>query len=159
VDQIHWQWFRTRPIQARLGWLRLRHQPNGVIDELPAELQPSARAIGLYSRAYDWLYDEGPAIEASAALLRAAPPLPDIPLVVLTAHYRVTPPRGLTVEQMEQVWMGLQRELAALLPESKHVIAEQSGHFIMLDQPELVTNAIQEVVDAARRRSNASLTV
>jgi pimeloyl-ACP methyl ester carboxylesterase len=154
VDEVHWQWYRLRPIQARVGWLRLRHRPNGVIDELPAELQPTARAIGLYSRAYDWLYDEGPAIEASAALMRAAPPLSNIPLVVLSAHYRATPPRGLTVEQMEQVWMGLQQELASLLPGSKHVIAEESGHFIMLDQPELVIDAIREVVDAARRRSS-----
>jgi len=34
---------------------------------------------------------------------------------------------------------------AAGLPGAKHVIAEKSGHWIQLDQPELVVNAVREL--------------
>jgi pimeloyl-ACP methyl ester carboxylesterase len=150
IDAFRWQLYRLRPILARLGWLRLRQQPNGVVEELAPELQPTARAVGLFSTAYDWLLDEGPVIELSEALLRAARPLPQVPLGVLSAHYRVTPPRGVTPEQMDQVWMGLQSELAQLLPDGRQIITEKSGHFIMLDEPELVVDAIRHVVERAR---------
>ena len=92
-------------------------------------------------------------IEPSAALLRAAPPLPQAPLVVLSAHYRVTPPRGVTAEQMDEVWMSLQAELAQLVPAGRQIVAEKSGHFVMLDEPGLVIDAIREVVETARHKA------
>jgi pimeloyl-ACP methyl ester carboxylesterase len=151
IGNLRWQWYRLRPIAARLGWLRLWRQPNGVVEELGPELQPTARAVGLFSTAYDWLLAEGPAIEPSAALMRAAPPLPQVPLVVLSAHYRVTPPRGVSTEQLDQVWMSLQAELTRLVPDGRQIVAEKSGHFIMLDEPGLVVGAIRDVVEKARR--------
>jgi pimeloyl-ACP methyl ester carboxylesterase len=50
----------------------------------------------------------------------------------------------------EQLWQTLQNELAALVPNSKHVIAKNSGHDIQHEQPELVVNAIRAVVEGAR---------
>jgi hypothetical protein len=48
------------------------------------------------------------------------------------------------------VWLELQAELAALVPESRQVIATESGHYIQLQQPQLVIDAIQQVVEAVR---------
>jgi pimeloyl-ACP methyl ester carboxylesterase len=73
--------------------------------------------------------------------------------VVLSAHYRLTPPRGVTPEQADQVWMSLQAELTRLVPDGRQIVAEKSGHFIMLDEPELVIDATREVVERARRRA------
>ena len=46
----------------------------------------------------------------------------------------------------------LQEKLAALVPDSRLVVAEESGHFIPGDQPDLVIAAIQQVVEAVRDR-------
>ena len=143
-QQAEWQLFRLRPLLARLGLLRLWGQPNGVVDELPSALQPMARAIGLRSQAYDWLGGEGKAIAQSEAQVRAAGAFPPIPIVVLSAGGDWPQPN------LRQAWLELQDELARLSPHGSHLIAEQSGHFIQLDQPELVVDAIRTVVERVR---------
>jgi hypothetical protein len=50
----------------------------------------------------------------------------------------------------ERLWQTLQSELAALLPNSEHLVARGSGHDIQHDQRGLVVNAIQDVVAAVR---------
>ena len=45
-----------------------------------------------------------------------------------------------------------QQDLARLSTQSTHLIAERSGHFIMGEQPELVSAAITPVVEAVRRQ-------
>ena len=43
-----------------------------------------------------------------------------------------------------------QAKLATLVPGAKHITDTHSGHNMMIDQPQLVTNSIREVVDAVR---------
>ena len=74
-------------------------------------------------------------------------PLRPMPLVVLTRGHPDVP--GPFVEQTERLWLQLQRELAQLVPGSRHVIT-QSGHNIQDEQPELVLDAIRDVVVAVR---------
>jgi pimeloyl-ACP methyl ester carboxylesterase len=45
-----------------------------------------------------------------------------------------------------------QADLATLSTNSRHVVATNSGHHIHLDEPDLVVEAIRQVVDAARTR-------
>jgi pimeloyl-ACP methyl ester carboxylesterase len=75
-------------------------------------------------------------------------PLRPMPLVVLTRGHP-DGPGGPFVEQQERLWLQLQRELAAMVPGSRHVIT-QSGHNIQDEQPELVLDAIRDVVLAVR---------
>jgi pimeloyl-ACP methyl ester carboxylesterase len=51
---------------------------------------------------------------------------------------------------MDQVSQGLQQELVSQSSQGEQVIAEESGHFIQWDQPELVIDAIQKMVEQAR---------
>src|SRR3546814_17059962 len=51
---------------------------------------------------------------------------------------------------LEAVWPPLQEELASLVPDSRLVVDEESGHYIQLEQPDLVTEAIRQAVDAVR---------
>jgi pimeloyl-ACP methyl ester carboxylesterase len=53
-------------------------------------------------------------------------------------------------ERAEQCWQKMQVELARLSPSGKLLIAEKSGHKIHVEQPELVVEAIRQVVEAAR---------
>ena len=81
----------------------------------------------------------------------------DIPLVVLS-HGRPIAAQafpGVTPEQatrIEAVWLELQRELASQSSEGRIVIAQKSGHYVHYEEPELVIQAIRDVVTAARSK-------
>ncbi len=49
--------------------------------------------------------------------------------------------------QIEQIWREGQEAMLLLSSNSKLVIAEQSGHMVMKDQPELVKEVIRELID------------
>ena len=78
--------------------------------------------------------------------------LGDIPLVVLSAAKMELPEGyGLTAEDMadlQAVQSEMHAELAALSPQGEVVVAEESTHYIQFDQPELVIQAIRQVLDA-----------
>lgn len=94
-------------------------------------------------------------LEESSAMVRALQidSLGNLPLIVLS------PGIGETVasfsdkenQELRQEMQAQQLRLAALSTQSKQMIAEHSGHFIQIDQPELVTEAVQEIVDTIRQ--------
>jgi len=53
---------------------------------------------------------------------------------------------------LEEIWQTLQVQLAASSPYGIRWQAEQSGHYIQRDEPELVVAAIKRVVELARTR-------
>jgi pimeloyl-ACP methyl ester carboxylesterase len=78
----------------------------------------------------------------------------DIPLVVLS-HGRPVAEAvpNITKEQAARVeasWLELQRDLAGRSSHGRLLIAERSGHYLHVEEPELVIRAIREVVAAAR---------
>jgi pimeloyl-ACP methyl ester carboxylesterase len=75
-------------------------------------------------------------------------PLRPMPLVVL-AHGHPDDPPPPYVEFEEPLWRQLQRELAQLVPGGR-LVATESGHDIPHEQPELVLDAIRDVVLAVR---------
>ena len=85
---------------------------------------------------------EGVDIRASSQEVQAAPPFPDIPLIVLT--HSVAPP-GAPAE-LEQAWQERQVAHSQLSPQGELVVAEGAGHFIQRDRPDLVIRAIRRVV-------------
>jgi pimeloyl-ACP methyl ester carboxylesterase len=94
--------------------------------------------------------------EASMAQVRhasAVSPLRPMPLVVLSKGLPFPLPPDVSPElaaAIESAWIGAQNDLAQLLPGAQHVIATQSGHYIQQDQPELVIDAVRQVVEAVR---------
>ena len=71
--------------------------------------------------------------------------LGDKPLVVLTRSSG-----GAPAPEDWRRWHGLNADLARLSLNSRHVVAERSGHYIHNDDPELVIAAIQDVLHSAR---------
>jgi pimeloyl-ACP methyl ester carboxylesterase len=55
---------------------------------------------------------------------------------------------------MQALWWpiarALQADLATLTPDGRLIVADESGHFIDQDQPQLVIDAISDVVEAVR---------
>ncbi|MGE0126696.1 MAG: alpha/beta fold hydrolase [Blastocatellales bacterium] len=82
-------------------------------------------------------------LEASAAQLSEAPSLPLIPITVLTAASGNKPENVITHFE-------LQADLARQAPNSIHLVAQRSGHFIQRDRPDAVIAAIGNVVKQAR---------
>lgn len=74
----------------------------------------------------------------------------DLPLAVL-AHGKPFPRTAqLTEEQFakwDQIWGEMQRDLATRSPKGKFIRAENSGHFINLDEPVLVVQTVREVLE------------
>jgi len=86
----------------------------------------------------------------SARQILFAGELPRVPLVVLTRGQRVWPHTELG-DALEATWMQLQDELAHLVPGTVHLIAEDSGHSIHMDEPGLVVTAIQTMLNRMDR--------
>jgi pimeloyl-ACP methyl ester carboxylesterase len=113
------------------------------------------RAVVATTRYFDAASAETAALEESLAGVRAArvASLGDLPLVVISRG-RPEPLAGLSEpenQQYERTWQSMQSELAALSTRSERVTAARSGHYVQLDQPEVVVDAILRVVLAARR--------
>ncbi len=106
-------------------------------------------------------------VDSSFDQLRAAPPLRQMPLIVLSADRGwgpqvpamikagivpadVPPDFGYVTDAAQK---RAHARLAKLVQNAKHVTNTNSGHEIQKEQPQLVIDAIREVVDAVRRGS------
>jgi pimeloyl-ACP methyl ester carboxylesterase len=121
---------------------------------LPPDMKTERAAIYSHTRSMYAAADEMSAIPVSAQQLRAAPmQMGDKPLLVLTRGMKESSPFSSPEEadRMEQAWRELQADLASRSSNGKQIIAERSGHFIQFYQPELVIDAIHQVVAAARQ--------
>ncbi len=90
---------------------------------------------------------------ASEAQVRAAGSFGDKPLVVITQGGVPQWPPDFPAEvaaRLLQARQDMHRSLVQLSSESTHVVAEESGHVIPYDQPDLVVAAIRQVVEAVR---------
>jgi pimeloyl-ACP methyl ester carboxylesterase len=67
-----------------------------------------------------------------------------------SARIRSGFPQDFPIAALNQAFNASQDKLTALVPEARHVIAAKSGHYIQLDQPRVVIDAIRSVVKEAR---------
>ena len=79
-------------------------------------------------------------------------PLEDIPLIVLTRGKAGYPDTEVG-RQLNEERKSMQLDLLRLSRNSKQLVSQTSGHHIQLDDPNLVIDAIREVIDSGRRRA------
>src|SRR5829696_2087620 len=138
-------------ILATIGVTRLPYTLGGETDE--------RTAISTHAKDTYEVSDERTSWEESFEQRRASPlSLGDKPLIVLTAGaFQVPPDAGIPQEQIDS-FLEARSEFQADLPlhsqNSERIIAEDSGHDIHLDQPDLVIDAIRRVVEAGRNGSS-----
>ncbi len=92
--------------------------------------------------------------------VRAVKTLGSLPLIVLAAS--ATSEKNLReiesiapvdlAARLAQVWVDLQKEYAALSSDSQLILAQNSGHYIQDDEPQLVIDAILGLVDKVRQK-------
>ena len=138
-------------ILATIGVTRLPYTLGGETDQRTAI---STHAKDIYE-----VSDERTSWEESFEQRRASPlSLGDKPLIVLTTGaFQVPPDAGIPQEQIDS-FLEAHSEFQADLPlhsqNSEQIIAEDSGHYIHWEQPDLVIDAIRRVVEAARNGSS-----
>src|SRR5262249_47230399 len=127
---------------APFGIVRALGLTNGNTDEYVPTAQAAALAQLHQTRFCSSFADDLAALDASYAQVRAARhPLGNLPLVVLTHGKQILP-----AAQVEQQGTGLKNDLAGLPSNSRHTVAANSGHHIHLEQPDLVVQAIKDVL-------------
>ncbi len=82
----------------------------------------------------------------SGQQVRDAGPLPVVPMTVIRHGLPLKQPPGWPVDEKERIWLQMQEELAAMVPGSKLIVAENSHHYVQVEQPDLVIQSIKEVV-------------
>jgi pimeloyl-ACP methyl ester carboxylesterase len=90
----------------------------------------------------------------SVRALRAAPPVGEIPAVVLTSDQCFEFVPGFDAKETCSAWREAQDLLAAHI-DAKHITDTNSGHFIQGENPKLVIASVRKVVEAAREKACA----
>lgn len=104
------------------------------------------------------VFDELRNIQSLAEEANAITSFGNIPVVVITG---ASPTRNDTTpsefrEDMARIWTELQTDLLTLSTDSQQILAMESGHYVQVDQPEIVTAAIRELVE---RTENVALRI
>ena len=129
--------------------------PVQVARNIPAEVRTTAQALVMAPKTRFAVTRELESFRLSADQVAAAPPVTDIPWLVLTRGQQKWP-AGSSGNRKEALWRQLQTELASKTAISGQIIARRSGHHVHLDQPELVIQSIRIVAQTVlRSRNNA----
>ena len=88
----------------------------------------------------------------------SAQPLRPMPLVVLTQGqpFDLSPWKPLPADfpsALNKAWHSAQDALVTLAPNAKHKVATKSSHYIQVQEPQLVIDAIKQVVESVRNPS------
>ncbi len=131
---------RWVPLLSSIGIFRLLGISFG---PSPASLSPSVQkfieATKFRAAGYQAAADEIIHIRDSASEVRTSRRTLRIPVVVVTGG-----------RNADETWRDLQRDQVKLSERGCQIIAEQSGHLVQIDQPEIVVNAVRAVVEGTR---------
>ena len=106
----------------------------GEMSKLPRSTWPLVAAHWCKAASFEGMARHLQALPESAAEMSGLAPL-DVPAIVITGGRNSTP-----------------ADPAPALPHAKRIRAEQSGHWVQLDEPAVVIEAIREMVEALHRR-------
>ncbi len=108
------------------------------LKKLPAELLPIVRAFWMQPKTFEAVASQLQFLPESARQVDTTGDYGDIPLIVLSAG------------NADPIRVAEQDRVARLSSNGKHIVASNSGHWIQLEQPELVVEAIRELIKSAR---------
>jgi pimeloyl-ACP methyl ester carboxylesterase len=106
-----------------------------MLDQMLSQANPAQKAEIAESR-------------ASGKALAKAVPLPAVPTVLLSGTLKDPSFPGNPLEQ--DLKLDLQKELLATMPKAHHVLVPNSRHYIQEDAPNLVIEAIHNVLNEAK---------
>ena len=110
----------------------------GEVRKLPPDIHPILQALWCDPKCFHAMADHLQALERDRESIAAEVPPPEVPLVVISSGDQ-------TPDQLD-----LHRRLAALSVGGRHVVAARSAHWIQFDEPDLVIEAVRNVLDRDR---------
>lgn len=110
----------------------------GEVRKLPPETYPLMQAFWSQPKCYRSMADHMAALERDGAAIARIVTSPDIATTVISSG-----------NQPEE-YVSAQRALAEASHRGRHIVAARSTHWVQLDQPELVVEAVRALVDANR---------
>jgi pimeloyl-ACP methyl ester carboxylesterase len=116
----------------------------GEVRKLPEEAWPAVRAHWSQPKCFTAMARHLTSLERSALEIQHSEERLKIPLTVITA---ASQPAAARAEQAR---------LAALSTEGRQIISDHAGHWVHLDEPDLVVAAIRAMVDRYRGRVSGS---
>ncbi|OLE82393.1 MAG: hypothetical protein AUF76_09600 [Acidobacteria bacterium 13_1_20CM_2_65_9] len=116
------------------------------VESVAPSARQFARATSFRAAGYQAAADEIIHIRESASEVRSSRRKLTIPVVVITGG------RG-----ADATWRDLQRDQVTLSERGCQIIAQQSGHVVAMDQPQVVVDAVRTVVQTARGRNDVPL--
>jgi pimeloyl-ACP methyl ester carboxylesterase len=106
----------------------------GEVRKLPPDLHPVVQALWCQPKCFHAMRDYLAVLEIEAAVIAAAAPPRDIPVVVISGAHQA----AAEVERHEQ--------LAAASARGRHVIAAKGAHWIPFDEPEVIVGAVRTLL-------------
>lgn len=118
--------------------------PKELVDTLSEEACERVKNAGATQPVIDEITD---GLNESIPLFKNLPKLPDIPVVVLTSSF--TGEGEVSKEQWEEL-KTYHQGLTDQVTDGQHFVASNSGHYIQIDEPKLVVDAIRTVYDKVK---------
>jgi pimeloyl-ACP methyl ester carboxylesterase len=141
-----------RQAETQQEWATQRELISGHTND-SVRLYPALEQLDV-DRSFDQLLASSPIKPMPLIVLSADRPWgPQVPALIAKGELPADVPMdfGYVTDRAQKE---AQAKLAALVPGAKHITETHSGHEIHKDQPQLVTDAIREVVEAVRSRSS-----
>ena len=125
---------------SRIGLVRLLEGPLGSVENLPDGDKQAYTAFAVAPRGVQTFTDEGMGMSEGGAQARAVTSLGALPIIVLS--------RG---KDQDAKHTAAQTDLLQLSTDSQQLFADQSGHPIMIEQPDAAVAAIVKMVELVRQ--------
>jgi pimeloyl-ACP methyl ester carboxylesterase len=106
----------------------------GEVRKMPPELWPAVQSHWCRPKSFQSMARHLQALPATAARVCESKPIADIPVTVISGGH-------LTPEQLAE-----HKAIAESSRRGRHILAMLSGHWVQLDEPEIVVNAIREMI-------------
>ena len=119
--------------------------PEEIIDTLATDVFENLVSAGASGAVMD---ETGPGLNASIPVFKSLPGLPDVPVVVITSAYNG---ENETDKERWEELKACHQKLSDGVTDGRHVVASRSGHYIQINEPELVIDAIKSVCDKVRK--------
>jgi pimeloyl-ACP methyl ester carboxylesterase len=112
----------------------------GEVRKLPSHVHPAVQALWCQPKCFRAMALYLGALKDASAAVRPLASVGDIPVSVISSR-----DQSASVLEAHDV-------LARISTRGRHIVATNSGHWVQLDEPDLVIDTIRDVVEVARQR-------
>lgn len=149
------RWTFARLVWSYVGIMRLIYDCTCIFRPQTEACTDTDAALKITPTYYSTLFKELDSMKISSDQVKAsAQSLGSIPLIVLTSRKQVIPEKGpcgsysrQQATEIHQHWLAMQADFLNKSSDSKQVIAEQSGHNIPGDQPQIIVQAVFDMLN------------